>query len=155
MTSLSRRARFVVPLVALSLFVAQGFPSSASASESRTPVCKAGQKSTKAHPCIKKVTTIQKPVPVSSLPPQDPGNTGGRVENGDAVTVITVLDQSKGLYQLLIQNTSGIGFINTFNWVPPAGFTVTAVTSSEGGRCTVSNGDISCTGGGKGIAPPA
>jgi hypothetical protein len=37
------------------------------------------------------------------------------------------------MYQLEVQNTSGIGYINAFSWDPPVNLTITAVTSSEGG----------------------
>jgi hypothetical protein len=70
-------------------------------------------------------------------------NTLGRGA-GDAVAIVRWL--SPGLYQLDVQNTSGIGYINTFRWVPPSGMTITAVTSSEGGRCTLLNGNIECNG---------
>ena len=75
-------------------------------------------------------------------------NTLGRGA-ADAVTVVTWL--GSGRYQLDVQNTSGIGYINTFSWVPPAGLTITAVTSSEGGKCTLVAGNIQCNGK---IAPP-
>ena len=67
----------------------------------------------------------------------------------DAVTVVTWL--APGKYQLDVQNTSGIGYINQFTWVPPVNLTVTAVTSSEGGRCSLVGGNIQCNGN---IAPP-
>jgi hypothetical protein len=91
------------------------------------------------------------PQPVQNI---DPGDTGARVGATDAVTVVRSLDPRAGLYQIEVDNTSGIGYINTFNWVPPPGMTITAVTSSEGGRCHLANGMIGCTGAKKGIAPP-
>src|ERR1700730_4912220 len=66
-------------------------------------------------------------------------NTLGRGA-GDAVAIVRWL--SPGLYQLDVQNTSGIGYIDTFRWTPPLGMTITAVTSSEGGKCTLLGGDI-------------
>src|SRR5579862_5368338 len=75
-------------------------------------------------------------------------NTLGRGA-GDAVAIVSWL--SPGVYQLDVQNTSGIGFINTFSWSPPVGLTITAVTSSEGGKCSLLAGDIVCNGK---IAPP-
>jgi hypothetical protein len=76
-------------------------------------------------------------------------NTLGRGA-GDAVVIVRWL--APGKYQLDVQNTSGIGYINQFVWTPPQGMTVTAVTSSEGGRCSLVNGDIQCNGN---IQPPA
>ena len=67
----------------------------------------------------------------------------------DAVTVVSWV--SPGKYELDVQNTSGIGYINQFTWVPPASLTVTAITSSEGGKCSLVGGSIQCNGK---IAPP-
>ena len=67
----------------------------------------------------------------------------------DAVSVVRWV--SPGVYQLDVQNTSGIGYINQFTWVPPVNLTVTAVTSSEGGRCSLVGGSIQCNGK---VAPP-
>src|SRR5207253_2153216 len=55
------------------------------------------------------------------------------------------------LYQLDVQNTSGIGYINQFTWTPPAALTITAITSAEGGRCSLASGIIVCNGR---VAPP-
>ena len=75
-------------------------------------------------------------------------NTLGRGA-GDAVTVVSFL--GSGRYQLDVQNTSGIGYINQFTWVPPPNLLVTAVTSSEGGKCALVGGSIQCNGK---VAPP-
>ena len=70
---------------------------------------------------------------------------------GSADAVVIVHWLSPGLYQLEVQNTSGVGSINTFTWVAPINLTVTAVTSSEGGRCSLVGGNIQCT---ADLAPP-
>ncbi|GEM_PF-4386615 len=70
--------------------------------------------------------------------------------SGDAVAIVRWL--APGTYQLDVQNTSGIGYINAFHWVPPQNLTITAITSTEGGRCVLVGGDIDCTGK---MAPPA
>ena len=75
-------------------------------------------------------------------------NTLGRGA-ADAVTVVSWI--GAGTYQLDVQNTSGIGYINQFTWVPPANLTVTAVTSSKGGKCVLVGGSIQCNGK---VAPP-
>ena len=75
-------------------------------------------------------------------------NTLGRGA-ADAVTVVSFL--GSGRYQLDVQNTSGIGYINQFTWVPPPNLQVTAVTSSEGGKCLLVGGSIQCNGK---VAPP-
>jgi hypothetical protein len=116
------------------------------------PVCKPGQTSTKAKPC-------RSPV-VSSVP--DPGNIAPRHDDSDSLTIFRFLDPAAGKYQIEVDNTSGVGYINSFNWVPPAGMTITRITSTEGGHCAlvpnpVPGGGspmISCVGGKKGIAPP-
>src|SRR5438132_6013614 len=102
----------------------------ASATRNTTPTCKTGQVSTKAHPCVRAssktvdaapIAPNAKPVPQQQLVTQvaDPGDTGARVGATDADTVVHFLDPMRGLYQIEVFNTSGIGFINTFNWVPP------------------------------------
>ncbi len=88
-----------------------------------------------------RATSTAGPTPVNP-------NTLGR-GSGDAVVIVRWLAPS--LYQLDVQNTSGIGFINQFVWTPPTGLTVTAITSSEGGKCSLVNGDIECNGN---VAPP-
>ena len=126
------------------------------------PTCKKGQVSTKAHPCTKTktiaapVAPAAKPVPQNQLVTNvaDPGDTGARIGATDAVTIVRFLDPMRGLYQIEVDNTSGIGYINTFDWVPPPNMTITAITSTEGGHCALNNGNISCVGGKKGLAPP-
>jgi hypothetical protein len=83
----------------------------------------------------------------SSSAAVDP-NTLGK-GSADAVAVVTWL--SPGTYQLDVQNTSGIGFINQFTWVPPAALTVTGIIGSHGGKCVLAGGDIQCNGK---VAPP-
>ena len=72
----------------------------------------------------------------SSAAAADPNTLGKGA--ADAVSVVRWI--SPGTYQLDVQNTSGIGYINQFTWVPPGNLTVTAVTSTEGGHCSLSGG---------------
>jgi hypothetical protein len=149
-----RQALALVLLVALCGAVAAN-----SATAKTSVVCKAKQVSTKAHPCTRpkiatKVATAKPRGQADLAALADPGDTGGRENATDAVTIIRFLDPMQGKYQLEIENTSGIGYINTFNWVPPNQMTITAITSTEGGRCSLVNNAISCRGGQKGIAPP-
>ena len=51
----------------------------------------------------------------------------------DATTIMRPLNPMAGKYQVEVENTSDIGYINTFNWVPPSQLTITAITSSQ--RC--------------------
>jgi hypothetical protein len=75
-------------------------------------------------------------------------NTLGK-GSADAVTVVRWI--APETYQLDVQNTSGIGYINQFTWVPPGNLTVTAITSTEGGHCSLVGGSIKCNGK---ISPP-
>ena len=74
--------------------------------------------------------------------PIDP-NTLGRA-SGDAVSIVRWI--SPGIYELDVQNTSGIGYINVFTWTPPPAMTVTAVTKTVGGKCSLTGGYIQCSG---------
>ena len=88
------------------------------------------------------------PAAPSAEIPVDP-DTGAK-GGVDGTWVVRNLDPP-GHYQLLFQNTSGIGYINSFRWVPPPGLTVTAITGTEGGHCALTGGAIECKGK---IAPP-
>jgi len=74
--------------------------------------------------------------------PIDP-NTLGRA-SGDAVAIVRWI--SPGIYELDVQNTSGIGYINLFTWTPPPAMTVVAVTKTVGGKCSLTGGYIQCSG---------
>jgi hypothetical protein len=69
----------------------------------------------------------------------------------DVVRWLGWTGSNSGVYQLQVQNTTGIGYINSFQWNAPTGLTITAVTSSEGGKCSLANNAIHCSGN---IAPP-
>jgi hypothetical protein len=51
-----------------------------------------------------------------------------------------------GKYRLLVQSTSGDGFIDSFDWVAGPGFTITKVTASSSGSCAVKGDTIACVG---------
>lgn len=125
-----------------------------------TPRCTIGQSSTTKRPCNDaahaQIADILGKAGAKEVAPIaiDPTNTGERTGNGDAVTVITFLDIPKGLFRLSVTNTSGLGFINTFNWHPPEGMTITSLARSQGGNCTLASGLVSCRGGKQGIPPP-
>ena len=175
------RAVFVV--LAISMAVAGTAESARAAGSGSLVVCKKHQVSTAAHPCTKAtsattaksttttaVTTtptttpvptgLGPPVPVSDPNPDtgvsnpDVADQGPRVCGCDADTVMHYIDPMTGKYELVIYNTSAIGYINSVNWLPPAGLTVTAITGMTGGSCTLDSGDISCTASGAGLAPP-
>jgi len=61
------------------------------------------------------------------------------------VMVVRIL--STDHYQVEVQNTDSHSFIKSFDWSPPGGLTVTAVTGSQGGTCKLDGlGGISCSG---------
>jgi hypothetical protein len=62
----------------------------------------------------------------------------------DADVTVSWLTQS-GSYELSVVNTSAIGYIDSFNWAPPTGLTLTSVTHAHGGQCSIVAGDIHCT----------
>jgi hypothetical protein len=66
----------------------------------------------------------------------------GIVSGADANSLIRSLGHNH--YQLVVTNTSAIGFINTFTWTPPAGATILTVSGSDNGDCGLSHGAISC-----------
>jgi hypothetical protein len=131
--------------------------------------CRPGQVSTKAHPCAtaksSPTTTttpanlgppvpVADPNPATGVPNPDAADQGIRVCGCDADTIMRYLDPQAGTYELMIYNTSAVGYINSVNWLPPAGLTVTAITATSGGTCKLDLGDISCTANGAGLAPP-
>jgi hypothetical protein len=85
--------------------------------------------------------------PVSALaadtPPPSPDPDTGARQGNDATFVIQQFP--KDHYRLTIRNTSGIGFINTFTWIPPVGMTVSSVDHTSSGTCKLASGDIHCT----------
>jgi hypothetical protein len=54
----------------------------------------------------------------------------------DVQTVLTRL--GNGHYKLHVVNSSGIGYINSFHWFPPAGLELSKVTASSTGTCNLS-----------------
>ena len=67
-------------------------------------------------------------------------------ESPDATTVIRYLAPKVGMYQIELEKTSAVGYINAFAWIPPSGLTVTAVTKTTGGSCGVVENEIRCRG---------
>jgi len=80
-------------------------------------------------------------------PPIDPDTLGK--QGSDANWSLRWLGNGK--YELLIQSTSGLGYIDSFDWVPGLGMHITAITSTVGGKCKLQSGSIACTGK---LAPP-
>ena len=59
---------------------------------------------------------------------------------------ISLRTLSDGTYSLLVQNQSGIGYIDSFAWVPGPGWKVTAIIGTKDGKCTLADGGIACVG---------
>jgi len=78
----------------------------------------------------------------ADLPP-GPDPDQGAKQGNDANVVVRQLPN--GRFELLVQNTSGIGWIDSFQWVPPPGMTVTNISHTSLGACKVVAGAISCT----------
>jgi hypothetical protein len=69
--------------------------------------------------------------------------------SSDVNTSLLALDN--GTYQLLVQNQSGYGSIDSFAWVPGPGWHVTSVIRTSKGKCVVNAGALACNGQ---ISPP-
>lgn len=67
-----------------------------------------------------------------------------KASGADAETVLRT--RSRDHYELDVENTSGIGFINRFTWSPPPGWMITEITKTSGGKCSLASGTISCSG---------
>jgi hypothetical protein len=88
--------------------------------------------------------------------PQDSLMRGpdGRVQfekTGGADTETILRPLTKDHYEVDVENTSGIGVINGFTWSPPPGWTVTRITKTTGGKCSLLSGVVSCSGA---VQPP-
>ena len=73
----------------------------------------------------------------------------------DATTIVRYLSPQAGTYQLEVENTSGIGYINSFTWASPGKLQITTLTHTVGGSCQLVSNTIVCTGAKQGIAPPS
>jgi hypothetical protein len=94
-------------------------------------------RSGKAYPTNPYSPLVPAPVDVSR------GDPDSSVK-GDTGALYTMTALGKDSYELYVENTSEIGFINTFQWVPPAGLKVTAITHTSTGRCQLAGGSIAC-----------
>src|SRR5262245_6158698 len=78
----------------------------------------------------------------ASAEPVDP-DQAAKVSSDVNISLRTL---TSGVYELILQNQSGIGFINTFAWVPGPGWAVTAILGTSRGTCIVNDGALSCSG---------
>ena len=72
-----------------------------------------------------------------------PENTQASPGAQNTFTLVRLSDRD---WQLYVENTNYQRFIDVFNWEPPAGLTIRAVSTVEGGTCTLENGAINCSG---------
>ena len=65
---------------------------------------------------------------------------------GGADVAFVVRSLGNNRFELSVQNTSRIGYLETFNWRPPSGDTIDSVTqsSSGSGSCSLANGQLHC-----------
>jgi len=81
------------------------------------------------------------------VPSSSSGEGGIGVEPMATIEYTTTLRPlGGGRYELVVQNSSAIGAIDSFTWSAPPGLTITAVTSSNGAKCSLQGGSISCRG---------
>jgi hypothetical protein len=92
--------------------------------------------------------------PQTQAPPQAPA---GQQVNPNPIDPDTLAKQGSdaiwslrwlghGKYQLFIQSVSGIGYIDSFDWVAGPGMSITSVTSTKGGTCASHAQMIACVG---------
>jgi hypothetical protein len=83
-------------------------------------------------------------------PPPAPDPDTGATSATDTAWVLRDFSPP-GRFELIVVNTSSIGYLDQFRWVPPPGTTLTTLTSVKGGTCSITNNTLECTGK---IAPP-
>jgi hypothetical protein len=90
-------------------------------------------------------TTTVRPaiIPINPNLKNVPGHDPDAEQRAGTEVHATIRAAGNGHYQVLVQNTSQIGFINSFDWIPPAGMTVTSVSSSTG-HCELERKVIAC-----------
>ena len=145
---MSRRAALVIVVGACASFAVGGLLSSVGASGAVRVT------STATAQPLPPPEPVADPDPDTGVSNPDTADSGVRVCGCDAETILHYINVFAGKYELVIYNTSGIGYVNSVNWLPPNGMTVTDITGSTGGSCTLDSGDISCTASGLGLKPP-
>jgi hypothetical protein len=72
-----------------------------------------------------------------------------KVYGSDDATVVRPLGGDR--FELYVENTSGIGFINSFTWSPPPGWKIKSIAKASGAACSLTGGIVRCTGS---VRPP-
>jgi len=87
----------------------------------------------------------------ATAPQTGPPIDSDQLAKGTTDANSTLESLGHGRYRLVVQNTTGVGYINSFDWVAGPGLTVTAVTGASKGKCTLRSGTIACV---ARLAPP-
>jgi hypothetical protein len=72
--------------------------------------------------------------------------------SGDPSPPVTLRSLDGGRYELDIENPNLTHFLSGFEWSPPAGMSITSLSSVIGGKCKLGEGKITCSGR---VFPPA
>ncbi len=78
---------------------------------------------------------------------------GGAPVDMPYTMTVRVIDDSKGVYQVEVDNGNPYKYVNSYVWTPPGGMTITKILSSVGGTCVLAGNanTVSCVGA---AAPP-
>jgi hypothetical protein len=57
------------------------------------------------------------------------------IRQGQDLQIVISREPGRNHYKLTVTNVSGIGFINSFHWLPPTGVNILKVTGSSSGQC--------------------
>jgi hypothetical protein len=89
------------------------------------------------------------PTPLVPTPGVDQGiDPDSEIREGTDLSLVLGTAGAHHEYRLTVTNISGVGTINSFNWVPPANIKIVKVLSSSIGSCapTGLGKEITCTG---------
>ena len=93
----------------------------------------------------KGVTAVRPPiVPLNPVYKRVPGLDPDVEQRASTEVNASVIRRGEGRFRVLVQNTSQIGFINAFDWLPPPGVKITSVGSTSVGHCDLHDNTVSC-----------
>jgi hypothetical protein len=102
----------------------------------------AGSTATAKHEAQGAIGNVTPPPPPAADVTPDPDSA-----NMAGADLDWVVDQAgKDRYQLYLQNTSRVGYVDSITWRAPPGESVVAVEGTTVGHCQVSGGTIVCSG---------
>jgi hypothetical protein len=97
---------------------------------------------------------VVKPTPaqgkVGNVVPATPPKGNGRVDpdllaKSGVDVAWAVMSLGGNRYELTVQNTSRVGYVETFDWRPPDGDTIVTVSDSSAGSCELVDGRVHCS----------